>query len=87
VPGGLLQLAGGSTRQLGVLLATGLLIANPVAGWGVAAGLAVRLAWTRGLGRPGAPLEAAGAGLVAGDALWSFGDALVRTPQVGEGDR
>jgi uncharacterized oligopeptide transporter (OPT) family protein len=87
VPGGLLQLAGGSTRQLGVLLSTGLLIANPVAGWGVAAGLAVRLAWTHALRRPGAPLEAAAAGLVAGDALWSFGDAMVRAPRVSGGDR
>jgi uncharacterized oligopeptide transporter (OPT) family protein len=87
VPGGLLQLAGGSSRQLGVLLSTGLLIGNPVAGWGVAAGVVVRLAWTRALRRPAAPLEAAAAGLVAGDALWSFGDAMARAPHIGGGDR
>jgi hypothetical protein len=70
-----------------VLLSTGLLIGNPVAGWGVAAGVVVRLAWTRALRRPAAPLEAAAAGLVAGDALWSFGDAMARAPHIGGGDR
>ncbi|MGE0814681.1 MAG: OPT/YSL family transporter [Vicinamibacterales bacterium] len=81
VPGGLLQLAGGSSRQLGVLLSTGLLIANPVAGWGVLAGLVTRLVWTRGLARPSAPLEVVAAGLIAGDAVWSFGDAMIRSPR------
>jgi uncharacterized oligopeptide transporter (OPT) family protein len=80
VPGGLLQLAGGSSRQLGVLLSTGLLIANPVAGWGVAVGMVTRLTWVRGLARPAAPLEVVAAGCVAGDALWSFGDQVARTP-------
>jgi uncharacterized oligopeptide transporter (OPT) family protein len=78
VPGALLQLAGGPRRQMGVLLATGLLIANPAAGWGVMAGMAARVVWTRGLGRPDATLEVVAAGFIAGDALWSFGDALVR---------
>ncbi|MEZ5289631.1 MAG: OPT/YSL family transporter [Vicinamibacterales bacterium] len=81
VPGGLLQLAGGSARQLGVLLSTGLLIANPVAGWGVLAGLATRFVWTRLLSRPSASLEVVAAGVIAGDAVWSFGDAIVRTPR------
>lgn len=80
LPGGLLQLAGGSTRQLGVLLATGLLIANPVAGWGVAAGLVVRLWWARRSPPGAAPLDVVAAGLIAGDALWSFGDAVTRAP-------
>lgn len=78
LPGALLQLAGGPRRQMGVLLATGLLIANPAAGWGVMAGMAGRVVWTRGLGRPDAALEVVAAGFIAGDALWSFGDALVR---------
>lgn len=78
VPGALLQLAGGPRRQMGVLFATGLLISNPAAGWGVMAGMAARVVWTRGLGRPDAALEVVAAGFIAGDALWSFGDALVR---------
>ncbi|MFN7978307.1 MAG: OPT/YSL family transporter [Vicinamibacterales bacterium] len=78
LPGALLQLAGGPRRQMGVLLATGLLISNPAAGWGVMAGMAARVVWTRGLGRPDAALEVVAAGFIAGDALWSFGDALVR---------
>lgn len=76
VPGGLLQLAGGSQRQLGVLLATGLLIANPVAGWGVMAGMAVRLGWERGLRRAPGGLDVVAAGFIAGDALLSFGEAM-----------
>ena len=78
VPGGLLQLAGGPRRQLGVLLATGLLIANATAGWGVLAGIAVRLAWERGLGRPAGGLDVVAAGFIAGDALMSFGDAMLQ---------
>jgi len=78
VPGGLLQLSGGSRRQLGVLLSTGLLIANPIAGWGVMAGMAVRLMWERVLARPAGALDVVAAGFIAGDALWSFGDAVTR---------
>lgn len=81
--GGLLQLAGGSTRQLGVLFATGLLIANPIAGWGVVVGLAVRLAWSRRRAEGGPSLEVVAAGLIAGDALWAFGDAVGRAPRGG----
>ena len=81
IPGAVLQLAGRSARQLGVLLATGLLIANPAAGWAVLAGLAVRLAMPRL--RPTTDpraLEAMAAGFIAGDALFAFGDAMVRQP-------
>jgi len=42
VPGALIQWAGGPGRQLGILLATGLLIFHPVAGWTVIVSLAVR---------------------------------------------
>lgn len=86
VPGGLLQLAGGSRRQLGVLLATGLLISNPLAGWGVMAGMAVRLAWERGLRRPAGSLDVIAAGFIAGDALTSFGDAVTRQQRLRGGD-
>lgn len=47
IPGALIQLLGGSSRQMGVLLATGLLVATPQAGWLVLAALAVRVAYSR----------------------------------------
>ncbi|WP_419999328.1 OPT/YSL family transporter [Streptomyces boninensis] len=47
IPGALVQLLGGSKRQMGVLLATGLLVATPQAGWLVLAALAVRFGYTR----------------------------------------
>ncbi len=78
VPGAILQWVGGPRRQLGVLLSTGLLIANPAAGWGVMAGMAVRLGWERVLRRPAGQLDAVAAGFIAGDALFSFGDAVVK---------
>lgn len=86
LPGALLQWAGGPRRQLGVLLSTGLLIANPTAGWGVMAGMAVRLGWERLPGRSAGQLDAVAAGFIAGDALLSFGDSLVtqwRSPRPG----
>jgi uncharacterized oligopeptide transporter (OPT) family protein len=74
IPGGLLQLSGGSRRQLGVLLHR-LLIANPIAGWGADGSPCAR---GRVLARPAGALEVVAAGFIAGDALWSFGDAVTR---------
>ena len=45
IPGALIQLLGGSTRQMGVLLATGLLVATPQAGWLVVSALAIRVGY------------------------------------------
>jgi uncharacterized oligopeptide transporter (OPT) family protein len=78
VPGALVQLLGGSSRQLGVLLATGLLVGNGAAGWAVLAGLAVRLAVTRAAPGQAAALGIFGAGAIAGDALWGFGSSVFR---------
>jgi uncharacterized oligopeptide transporter (OPT) family protein len=79
VLGALLQLLGGPDRQLGILFATGLLILNPLAGWAVLLGLAVRIAWARGdTAVEGAPSTVFAGGLIAGDALWSFGASLFR---------
>ncbi|MDH4065876.1 MAG: OPT/YSL family transporter [Acidobacteriota bacterium] len=86
LPGALLQVAGGTRRQLGVLLSTGLLISNTGAGWGVLAGMAVRLAWHKGLRRPDGQLEVVAAGFIAGDALFSFGDSVAKQqPTLGGG--
>lgn len=87
IPGALIQLIGGSSRQMGVLLATGLLVATPHAGWMVLGGLAVRrgyLLWRR---RGAADAEArrrsdeeadndmslVGAGLIAGSSVNDIG--------------
>lgn len=79
VPGALVQILGGSSRQLGVLLATGLLVGNGAAGWAVLAGLFIRFVATRtARGHEPAALGIVGAGAIAGDALWSFASSVLR---------
>jgi uncharacterized oligopeptide transporter (OPT) family protein len=79
IPGALLQWVGGSRRQLGVLLSTGLLIANASAGWAVLAGIGLRIAAPRLRRAPDQrTLETMAAGFIAGDALFAFGDSAVR---------
>ncbi len=70
IPGAIVQVIGGPRRQLGVLLATGLLIPFPAAGWAVLAGIGCRLVWERFAGSEG--MEVFGAGVIAGDALYAF---------------
>ncbi|MEU5024419.1 OPT family oligopeptide transporter [Streptomyces milbemycinicus] len=87
IPGALVQFLGGPSRQMGVLLATGLLVATPDAGWMVLGALVIRQAYTmwrrRGLTAPEARKESdeqaendlslVGAGLVAGSSLNDVG--------------
>ncbi|GHJ31523.1 MULTISPECIES: hypothetical protein [Streptomyces] len=87
IPGALVQLLGGPSRQMGVLLATGLLVATPQAGWMVLGALVVRQLYTRwrrrGVTDPAAreesdeqaenDLSLVGAGLVAGSSLNDVG--------------
>ncbi|MFK4271621.1 OPT family oligopeptide transporter [Streptomyces milbemycinicus] len=87
IPGALVQFLGGPSRQMGVLLATGLLVATPDAGWMVLGALVIRQAYTmwrrRGLTDPEARKESdeqaendlslVGAGLVAGSSLNDVG--------------
>jgi uncharacterized oligopeptide transporter (OPT) family protein len=70
VPGALIQFLGGPKRQLGVLLATGLLIAFPIAGWAVLAGILCRVVWEQAANGEG--MEVFGAGVIAGDSLFAF---------------
>jgi len=70
IPGAIVQFLGGPRRQLGVLLATGLLIAFPVAGWAVLIGIACRIVWERFAQSEG--MEVFGAGVIAGDSLFAF---------------
>jgi len=73
VPGALLQLVGGQRRQLGVLFATGLLIAAPLAGWAVLVGILCRQFWLATRGAEGqTAMEVFAGGVIAGDALYSF---------------
>lgn len=72
IPGAVIQLIGGSKRQLGVLLATGLLVATPNACWLVFGALLVRGIYTRIRGEKAqGHLALIGAGLIAGDAIAS----------------
>ncbi|WP_413103371.1 OPT family oligopeptide transporter [Streptomyces sp. Inha503] len=87
IPGALVQLVGGPSRQMGVLLATGLLVATPQAGWMVLGALVVRQLYTmwrrRGIADARARKESdeqaendlslVGAGLVAGSSLNDVG--------------
>lgn len=79
IPGALIQWLGGPRRQLGVLLSTGLLIANPLAGWAVLAGIALRVLALRLWGdKVRSSLEVFAAGTIAGDALYSFFNSLIQ---------
>ncbi|WP_232287854.1 OPT/YSL family transporter [Verminephrobacter eiseniae] len=79
IPGALIQWIGGPKRQLGVLLATGLLILNPMAGWAVAVGIALRVLLERlGGDKVRNGMEVFAGGVIAGDALFSFFNAVVK---------
>ncbi|MFD7295427.1 OPT/YSL family transporter [Streptomyces sp. NPDC059897] len=70
IPGALIQLIGGTKRQMGVMLATGLLILTPHACWLVLAALAVRVGYRNWRGpRADEELNLVGAGLIAGSSL------------------
>lgn len=79
VAGAALQWAGGPKRQLGVLFATGLLIASPLAGWALLVGIGMRL--VIGRLRPGAKsrTEVFAAGVIAADALTGFCGSLIKS--------
>ncbi|KJC59317.1 membrane protein [Bradyrhizobium sp. LTSPM299] len=77
IPGALLQLLGGQKRQLGVLFATGLLIAAPLAGWAVLLGIVLRQVWLAVRGADGrSVMEVFAGGVIAGDALFSFFNSI-----------
>jgi uncharacterized oligopeptide transporter (OPT) family protein len=85
VPGALIQLLGGSKRQLGVLLATGLLIANPKAGWAVVVAIVLRLLIERFAGEKArSRMEVFAAGVIAGDALFSFFGSVFSSKPAGK---
>jgi uncharacterized oligopeptide transporter (OPT) family protein len=78
IPGALIQFVGGPKRQLGVLLATGLLIANPMAGWAVLVGIVLRVLLEKfGGEKARGDMEVFAGGVIAGDALFSFFNATL----------
>ncbi len=79
IPGAIVQAIGGPDRQMGILLATGLLIVNPLAGWAVLAGILIRVIALRIYGQASeTPLTIFGAGSIAGDALYGFFSSVLR---------
>lgn len=70
IPGAAIQLIGGPKRQMGILLATGLLIATPNAGWLVLGALLIRAVYRKVRGPQGeTELFLVGAGIIAGDSI------------------
>ena len=78
IPGAIVQYLGGPRRQLGVLLATGLLILFPLAGWAVLAGILCRIVWEQVTPDEPETMQVFGAGVIAGDALYSFFGSMIR---------
>lgn len=79
IPGAIIQFIGGSSRQMGIMLATGLLILNPNAGYAVLAGIIIRIALRKLKGpEVETPMTIMAAGFIAGDAIYSFVDSAFR---------
>ncbi|MEC0248201.1 OPT/YSL family transporter [Paenibacillus chitinolyticus] len=73
IPGAIVQLLGGPSRQIGVLFATGLLIVSPNACWAVLAGILIRIVVLKIFKKEAeTPMSILAAGFIAGDALYSF---------------
>lgn len=73
IPGIIIQLVGGSSKMLGVLFATGLLINNPIYGIGLIIAVIIRMIFGTEF------MEVRDAGLIAGDGLFGFFAALIQT--------
>jgi uncharacterized oligopeptide transporter (OPT) family protein len=79
IPGAIVQLIGGPSRQIGIMFATGLLITNPIAGWAVLVGILIRLFVLKKFGKGAeSTMSIMAAGFIAGDALYGFGNSLYK---------
>ena len=79
IPGALIQFIGGSKRQMGIMLSTGLLILNINAGYAMLAGVLIRVVLRKIKGpQIDTPMTIMAAGFIAGDALYSFADSVFR---------
>lgn len=73
IPGALIQFIGGPKRQIGIMISTGLLILNPLAGWAVIVGIIIRAVVLKVRGPESEKtMYTLAAGFIAGDALYSF---------------
>lgn len=80
IPGAIIQLIGGPNKQLGVMLATGLLVATTNAGWAVLLGILIRVVAKRIWGAKAESIMTnLAAGFIAGDALYSFGSSMIKS--------
>ncbi|KRN29804.1 OPT/YSL family transporter [Liquorilactobacillus mali] len=80
IPGAIIQLIGGPSKQLGVMLATGLLISTLNACWAVLIGLLIRIVVVKIWGKKmEAPMGILASGFIAADALYSFGTSMFKT--------
>ncbi|HHW02231.1 MAG TPA: OPT family oligopeptide transporter [Thermoanaerobacterales bacterium] len=71
--GAAIQYIGGAEKQIGILFATGLLIMNPMAGFGVIVAIIVRVILEKTYGKKAeTPMFIAAAGFIAGSTLYSF---------------
>jgi uncharacterized oligopeptide transporter (OPT) family protein len=74
IAGAVLQLLGGAKRQMGIMLATGLLIAAPNAGWLVIGAILIRVILVKWKGaKAEEDLQLVGAGIITGDAFAGLG--------------
>jgi len=79
IPGAIIQFIGGPKRQLGILLATGLLIFNPIAGWTGVISLITRAILLKKYGKGiENPMYVLAGGFIAGSAIVSFGTGTVK---------
>ncbi|MFD2210781.1 OPT/YSL family transporter [Virgibacillus halophilus] len=78
IPGGLLQLVGGSSKQLGILFSTGLLLTNALAGWAVLIGIIIRIIVLKYAPKQEQNMTIMAAGIIAGDAIYSFLSSIVK---------
>ncbi len=77
--GAVVQAVGGMSRQIGVLLATGLLITSPLAGIVIYIALVIRWLVVKRFGDSGSQkLYILGAGFITGSALYSFFSSTLR---------
>lgn len=76
VPGAVIQFIGGPKKGLGILLATGLLIRNPIYGVGLVVALILRALFIKDHEEA---MQLYGAGFVAGDGLFGFFNAIGRS--------
>jgi len=79
IPGAIIQFIGGPKRQLGILLATGLLIFNPIAGWTAVISLITRAILLKKYGKGiENPMYVLAGGFIAGSAIVSFGTGTIK---------